>query len=131
MRDAILCVDDEAVILLALKFLLKRAFGNEYRIESTYGADEALRILEEADREGVKIRLLVTDWLMPGRKGDELIRAAKAIDPGLPCILITGQAEEGVLSSLTSDNLVQAVFRKPWSEIDLVNAVRGCLCEPS
>ncbi|NLJ44956.1 MAG: response regulator [Treponema sp.] len=129
MRRAILCVDDEAVILLSLKFLLKGAFGNEYRIETAYGADEALRLLEGAAREEVEYRLLVTDWLMPGRKGDELIRAARGLVPGLPCILITGQAEESVLSSLVQENLVRSIFRKPWNEQELLDAVRGCLHE--
>ena len=55
MRRAILCVVDEAVILLALTFLLKGAFGTEFRTESAYGAAEALRILEEAEREGVDV----------------------------------------------------------------------------
>lgn len=127
MRRAILCVDDEAVILLALKFLLKGAFGNEFRIESAYGAEEALRILEEEEREGVDVRLLITDWLMPGRKGDELIRSARAVKPGLRSILITGQAEEDVLASLVRENLVHAIFRKPWNESRLLDAVRECL----
>lgn len=127
MRRAILCVDDEAVILLALKFLLKGAFGNEFRIESAYGAEEALRILEEEEREGVDVRLLITDWLMPGRRGDELIRSARALKPDLRSILITGQAEEDVLAHLVRENLVHAIFRKPWNESRLLDAVRECL----
>jgi DNA-binding NtrC family response regulator len=127
MRKAILCVDDEAVILLALKFLLKGVFGNEYRIESAYGAEDALRILEEENRDGIDVRLLITDWLMPGRKGDELIRSARAVKPGLRSILITGQAEEEVLASLVKENLVQAIFRKPWNESRLLDSIRECL----
>lgn len=129
MRKVILCVDDEAVILLTLKFLFKGAFGNEYRIESAYGAEEALRILEEEDREEIDVRLLITDWLMPGRKGDDLIRSARAMKPGLPCILITGQAEEDVLAALVRENLVHAILRKPWHENRLLDAVRECLDE--
>ncbi len=127
MRKTILCVDDEGVILLSLKFLLKGALGNEYRIESAYGADEALDILESAEREGIEIRLLLTDWLMPGRKGDDLIREARRIRPGLPCILLTGQAEEEVLAALERENMVRAVFRKPWNERRLPDTVRECL----
>lgn len=127
MRKAILCVDDEGVILLSLKFLLKGAFGNEYRIESAYGVDEALEILESTGREGVEIRLLLTDWLMPGRKGDDLIREVRRTRPDLPCILLTGQAEEEVLAALVRENLVRAVFRKPWNERRLLDTVRECL----
>lgn len=129
MRKVILCVDDEAVILLALKFLFKGELGNEYRIESAYGAEEALQILRGAEEEGLEVRLLVTDWLMPGRKGDDLIREARTIVPDLPCILITGQAEEDVLTTLVNEKLVHAVFRKPWDERRLINAVRECLDE--
>lgn len=130
MRPAILCVDDEAVILLALKFLLKSAFGSQYRIESAYGAAEALEILREARNDGVEVRLLISDWLMPGLKGDDLIRAARGIEPNLPCILITGQAEEEILSVLAKDKLVRAIFRKPWNEKRLLETVRECLEAP-
>jgi len=129
MRKVILCVDDEAVILLALKFLFKGEFGNEYRIESAYGAEEALGILLEAEKEGAEVRLLITDWLMPGRKGDDLIREARRLRPDLPCILLTGQAEENVLSDLRNERQVRAVFRKPWNERLLLSAVRECLDE--
>lgn len=127
MRQAILCVDDEGVILLSLKFLLKGVLGNEYRIESAYGAEEALDILTNADREGIRVRLLLTDWLMPGRKGDDLIREARRMLPDLPCILLTGQAEEEVLSALVRENLVRAIFRKPWNERQLLDVVRECI----
>jgi len=130
MRPAILCVDDEAVILLALKFMLKSAFGSQYRIESAYGSDEALEILREAPNDGVEVRLLISDWLMPGLRGDDLIRAARELEPDLPCILITGQAEDEVLSSLAKENLVRAIFKKPWNEKRLLETVRECLEAP-
>ncbi|HSV57235.1 MAG TPA: response regulator [Magnetospirillaceae bacterium] len=127
MRPVILCVDDEAVILMALKLLLKGSLGNEYRIETAFNAAEALDILEDSRREGNDVRLLITDWLMPGRKGDDLIRDARTIHPGLKAILVTGHADKEVLAALDREDLVHQVFRKPWSDWMLLSAVRECL----
>lgn len=54
---------------------------------------------------------------------------ARRVFPDLPRILLTGQAEENVLSDLRNERQVRAVFRKPWNEKPLLNAVRECLDE--
>jgi DNA-binding NtrC family response regulator len=127
MKEVILCVDDEAVILLAMKFLLKNALGTSYLIECASRAGEALEIMSELKEKGFTVRLLITDWLMPGLKGDDLLRTARGIQPGLRSIMITGQAKQKVLDDLIAEGLVDSVFYKPWNEEAFMRTVKDCL----
>ncbi len=52
-------------------------------------AEDALRHL----REGAAVDLLVTDHLMPGMSGAELVRMARQLRPGLPALIVSGYAE--------------------------------------
>ncbi|HAG80524.1 MAG TPA: hypothetical protein DCL61_04970, partial [Cyanobacteria bacterium UBA12227] len=68
-----LCVDDEVVVLNSLKIQLKNEFGDTYLYEVAESADEALEIIEEFHEDEIRILLIVSDWLMPGMKGDEFL----------------------------------------------------------
>jgi CheY-like chemotaxis protein len=70
---AILCVDDEPIILNSLKAQLKDYFGKHYLYEYAESAEEAWEVIEELHGNGVKILVIVSDWLMPRIKGDEFL----------------------------------------------------------
>jgi CheY-like chemotaxis protein len=57
-------------------------------IEAASG-EEALELI----RAGTHADLLVTDHLMPGISGVELTRAARALLPTLPALIVSGYAE--------------------------------------
>jgi hypothetical protein len=46
-KQVIICVDDEVTVLSSLKAELKQAIGNDYLIEITEGAEDALDLIEE------------------------------------------------------------------------------------
>ena len=73
MKPIIVCVDDEKFILDSLKTQLKSAFGDLYSYEIAESAGDALELIEELSDEGHSIVVIVSDWLMPGMKGDELL----------------------------------------------------------
>ncbi len=76
-KKAILCVDDEMIILLALIQELKSSFGNEFLYEKATDANQAFEVIEDLELEGVKLILIISDWLMPGIKGDEFLEMVK------------------------------------------------------
>ena len=91
---AILCVDDEQVILKSLTDQLKTHFGRAYLYETALNGEEALEVLDDLVEEGVKTLLVISDWLMPGMKGDELIIEVHKRFPRTAKVILTGQAEE-------------------------------------
>jgi CheY-like chemotaxis protein len=68
--------------------------------------------------------LVITDYLMPLMKGDELATNIKRLAPDEPILMITGSAAEvgGIRGS------VDAVLNKPFGFEDLRQAVAQLLC---
>lgn len=84
-RKTILCVDDNEQILSVRKFLLET---RGYRVLTQRSAAEALDFLGSALPGSVD--LLLTDLLLPGMDGNELVRRAKEAHPGLPTLVVSG-----------------------------------------
>lgn len=70
-KKAILCVDDEKIILDSLKEQIENRMGAGYIYETAENAEEGLEVIEELIEEGAEVLIIVSDWLMPGIKGDE------------------------------------------------------------
>jgi CheY-like chemotaxis protein len=81
----ILVVDDEPLVCEAVEMML-RFDGHE--VITTGSGKEALAMLE---RE--KFDVVITDFAMPGMKGDELAATIKARNPAQPVVMITAYAE--------------------------------------
>ena len=79
----ILLVDDDEAVRTATVAMLGEA---KHRVSAFADARPALEFL----RGGSACDVLVTDYLMPGLRGDALAEAARALRPGLPVLLATG-----------------------------------------
>jgi signal transduction histidine kinase len=117
-RWAIVCVDDEAIILESLKEQLKRRY-QDCLIEVAESGEEALEVLQELQAEGYRIALVISDQLMPGMKGDQLLTQVHQQYPSIMTILLTGQAStEAIAQAVNQANLYRYIA-KPWEEMDL------------
>lgn len=124
---AIVCVDDETVILDSFTEQLKRNLGNAYEIEAAESGEEALEIVEELHEEGIELALVISDQIMPGKKGDELLREIHARYPKTMKIMLTGQADvQAISNAINSANLYRYIA-KPWDENDLILTVKEAL----
>ena len=88
-KKTILCVDDNEQTLSIRKFLLET---RGYRVLTAQSPHEALEMVESAVPGGID--LVISDLLMPQMDGNELIRRAKQISPGLPAMLVSGSVKE-------------------------------------
>jgi CheY-like chemotaxis protein len=126
-KSVILCVDDEEIVLRSLTTQLKEAFGNEYEYEMAQDADEALELLAELNLEGTKTIVIVSDWLMPGMRGDEFFIQVNQQFPNIVKILLTGQADESAIQRAREEANLHYCLFKPWSEADLLATVKSGL----
>lgn len=78
----ILIVDDEAPIRATLGALLRRA---GYELTTAASGEEAIALLERQSFD-----LLLADLKMPGLDGMAVVRAAKARDADIVCLILTG-----------------------------------------
>ncbi|NEO55613.1 MAG: response regulator [Okeania sp. SIO3B5] len=122
---AIICVDDELLILKSLEVELIEAFEDRYVYEFAETANEALEIIDELEEEGIKICVIVSDWLMPGVKGDELLMKVHSKYPQIIKILLTGQAEEESLNRVIKEANLYCCLTKPWNHGELVSTIEN------
>ena len=124
-NKVILCVDDEGLVLNSLKTQLRTEFGNEYEYETSESASEALEILDELNEEGVDVIVIVSDWLMPGIKGDEFLVRVHEKFPNIAKIMLTGQADDAAIERARRDANLDCFLEKPWTKEALLAAVKA------
>ena len=128
MSDAaILCVDDEVTILDSLQEQLFRCFGDRYLVEVAGNAQEAMEVMDELSDEGVKVLVIVSDWLMPGIKGDEFLIQAHQKYPEIITVMLTGQADEVAIERARQEAHLYACLHKPWTEEELTQLIAAAL----
>lgn len=125
--SAILCVDDEPIILNSLKEQLRRHFGMRYLYETAESADEAWEVIDDLCGDGIDLLIIVSDWLMPGIKGDEFLAQVHQRYPHIVTMMLTGQADDAAIERARRDANLYACFHKPWKEEELVQAVAAAL----
>jgi len=122
-RQAILCVDDEPVILMSLKTQLKEHFSHQYLYECAESADEAWEVIEELHARGVRILLIVSDWLMPNIKGDEFLRQVHEKFPEITTVMLTGHADDAAIQRARQYANLHRCLYKPWSKTELIDTI--------
>lgn len=126
-NSAILCVDDEIMVLETLKEQLQRSFGENYICELAESADEAWEIADELSEEGIQLLVIVSDWLMPGTKGDEFLIQIHQRFPSIATIMLTGQADATAIERVEQEANLYACLHKPWQESELIQVISCAL----
>lgn len=126
-KKAILCVDDEKMVLLSLRDQLTHHFGDRYIYEFAESADEALEVIEELNEDEVKILIIVSDWLMPQMKGDEFLIQVHQQFPEIIKVLLTGQADEEAIERTQLYANLHRYIPKPWDESTLIEVLESGL----
>ncbi len=113
----VLLLDDDTMVLGILGRILGRA---GYAVEAHADPVAALVALE-ADPQGFD--LLLTDRAMPGLSGPEVAHRARALNPGLPIMLLTGADQPADQESSS----FSAVVVKPVDSAALLRTVERVL----
>ncbi|MEG3934551.1 MULTISPECIES: response regulator [unclassified Microcoleus] len=128
LKPVILCVDDEVVVLNSLKIQLKKEFGDAYLYEVAENADEAMEILEEIQKEDESdILVIVSDWLMPGIKGDDFLIMVHQKYPKIVKVMLSGQANEVAIARVKEQANLHRCLYKPWERQELVETIKSGL----
>jgi PAS domain S-box-containing protein len=121
-RAVVLLVeDDDGVRNLISRVLTQYGYG---LLEARDGA-EALGLLE-AGRQSVDA--VVSDVVMPGMSGSELIARLRCQSPGLPVLFLSGYTREEVRNEARHD-VRQAFLQKPFSPDALAAALEDLLAD--
>lgn len=123
-QNAIVCVDDDAIILQILNFQLTKILdGKRFLVECIINPEIALEVIDSMFNDGINLIFVIVDYQMPKMNGAQLIRLIKQKYPDLPCIMLTGEANALQIQELKEENLLSEYLSKPWSESDLKNII--------
>jgi len=123
VRDDVLIVDDEPKIGVLLRAALER---DGLGVEAVQDPETALALLKERPFE-----VVLTDLMMPGMDGLELLRRAKAIRPSCEVVMMTAFASVETAREALKRGAVDYIT-KPFSvERDLKPLIRAVLDAPA
>ena len=119
----LLVEDDRSVRELADRILCDRG----YKVTVTADGKDALRAFASAPDQ---IEMVVTDLIMPGMSGRELVQALRQIRPDLAALYVSGYTEDEIIRRGLHDPGV-AFLSKPFTADELADKVRSVLDERS
>ncbi|MEJ2763130.1 response regulator [Photobacterium sp. MCCC 1A19761] len=126
----IICVDDQREVLSAV--LKDLAPLNDYfQVEDCESADEALELMDELDAEGEFIAVVISDHVMPGMTGVELLSRVSQDQRFTQTkkVLLTGQATHQDTIEAINRARIESYFEKPWTAEALLTTVRSLITE--
>ena len=118
-KPVIVCIDDEPDVLHSLKIELKKAIGDRCIIETAEGGEDALELLADLQADEYEIALVLSDYIMPDIKGDELLRKIHERSPDTLTVMLTGQADLEALGNAIKYAKLYRYIPKPWQNEDL------------
>lgn len=128
-RPVIMCIDDEPIVLTSLNLQLKQEFRDSYSLEMAEGPNEALEILEELKEDNTELLVVVCDWLMPGKTGDEFLIELHQNYPKTIKILLTGQVDRSAIERAKQYANLYACIPKPWTKQELISTIKSAIAQ--
>ncbi|MEI6896150.1 MAG: response regulator [Psychromonas sp.] len=126
----IICVDDEREVLDSVVRDLDY-FSDVFNIEECESAIECLELLEELDANQESVALIISDHVMPGKTGVELLTDVEQ-DPrfmGTKKLLLTGLAtQEDTIKAINNAKL-DYFLEKVWDPAELLLTVKELVTE--
>lgn len=112
----VLCVDDEPMVLAAMR----RTLFGRYEVATAEAGDSGLRLLEAAEPP---FDVIVSDMRMPGMSGAEFLAHARRRWPDTERLLLTGQSDERATRAAINDGGITAFLVKPCPPDELRRAL--------
>ena len=121
-KELIVVVEDDPSILSMIQMMIRKL---GYEVATVASAEEAVNLFQEG-----KLRpdLLITDMVMNGSSGLDLIHKLQPLHPDLKLILMSGYAERGLAQDGSLDPSIP-FLQKPFTRAELAEIIRKTLQE--
>lgn len=124
----IIYVDDQREVLTTVGNELS-IFEDYVNLEECESANEVLELMEELDTEGDYTAVVISDHVMPGKSGVELLSTINSDVryKNTKKILLTGMATHADTIKAINEAHINSYFEKPWQSTDLIQKVKELL----
>jgi CheY-like chemotaxis protein len=118
--ETILVIEDD---LLVRRVTVRALEGSGYRVIPAASGEEALGI---ARQPGVGLDMVVTDVVMPGMSGREVVDELRRSRPAIPALFVSGYTQDAIAQRGVLDSGLE-FLSKPFTPATLVGRVRAML----
>jgi len=118
-KHRVLVVDDEEIVLVALRETLRR---EGYQVVTALNAVQALEVLKQGP-----FSVILTDQQMPQVTGLELLAQVKGVQPDTTRILITAVLSLNTVIDAINKGEIYRFIVKPWLREELLATVRNAV----
>lgn len=124
----IICVDDQQEVLDSVMRDL-RVLSPLVRLEEASGTADCLRLIDQIDEAGDFVAVVISDQVMPGESGTELLAkiAADRRFGKTRKVLLTGQATHADTINAINEGQIDNYVEKPWAPEKLLATVKRLL----
>ena len=119
-NPVILCVDDDVAVLQAVRSLLEKTMGGQADIEVAEGGFEALDACADMQEDGRPVSIVISDYIMPNMRGDELLIKLHELYPKMLKVMLTGQSDLTGVRRVINKASLYRFLEKPFINADLV-----------
>jgi response regulator RpfG family c-di-GMP phosphodiesterase len=116
---SVLCVDDEANILSALRRMLTL---EGFQVVTAESGALALEFMEKDT-----FHVLLTDLQMPGMSGVQLLEKVRQKWPDTMRLLLTGNADVHSAVAAINEGEIYRYLTKPWIDAELVGVIKSAI----
>jgi len=119
MKDKVLLVDDDVMVLDGLK----RQLRNQFRIDTALSGEDALKQV----RENGPYAVIVSDFMMPGMNGIEFLSNVKESNPDTVRMMLTGTADMPTAIKAVNEGSIFQFHPKPCPTDTLCQAIESAI----
>jgi DNA-binding NtrC family response regulator len=120
VNKRVLVIDDESSMAEIVRLNLELV--GDYEVETAVSGEEGLRKMEDAHFD-----LLVTDFMLPGITGGDVVRRVKSQRPDMPVVLFSIYYDDVTTIPPEVCRSADACLRKPLDHDEFVRVVAGLL----
>ena len=121
MKDKVLLVDDDALVLAGLK----RQLRNQFNVDTALSGEDALNRVQQNGPYAV----IVSDFMMPGMNGIELLSRVKKSNPDTVRMMLTGAADMPTAIRAVNEGSIFQFHPKPCPAHTLCQAIQTAIAE--
>jgi serine phosphatase RsbU (regulator of sigma subunit) len=121
MKDKVLLVDDDDMVLAGLK----RQLRNQFSIDTALSGEDALKQV----RENGPYAVIVSDFMMPGMNGIEFLSRVKKTNPDTVRMMLTGTADMPTAIRAVNEGSIFQFHPKPCPADTLCQAIQSAIGE--
>ncbi|MEJ2729632.1 MAG: SpoIIE family protein phosphatase [Deltaproteobacteria bacterium] len=121
MKDKVLLVDDDAMVLAGLK----RQLRNQFNVDTALSGEDALTQVQQNGPYAV----IVSDFMMPGMNGIEFLSRVKKSNPDTVRMMLTGAADMPTAIRAVNEGSIFQFHPKPCPADTLCQAIQTAIAE--